>query len=431
MFFPGMVGHRSQSAAQPPQNWLTAALASAGGGHSKAGVYVTPENALGFIAVYACVKLLAESVAQLPCNLYRRLDDKGNRERAGDHGLYDKLRNAPNAWQTAFDYHEYQQGALGLRGNAYSLIERDQRGQVVDIIPLNPGRVHVKVGSDRRPVYDLLDEQEMDVPFSKIHHIAAFKTNAYVGISPIQAGREGLGLAMVTEEHASTVFSQGTHIKGALERDWKDNAKPLNKEQVDELKRQWKQLYGGVSNSGEIAVLQDGFKFKSIAMSNVDAEVLASRVHGINEVARLYNIPPHMIQLLDKATFSNIEHQGLQFVMYSLMPWVKRHEAAIMRDLLTQDERQRYYVEFNVAGLMRGDTATRFEAYAKGRQWGWLSVNDIRRMENLPPVANGDKYLQPLNMMEAGGTEKTLPKAANREMAEIQSESEDRDERTN
>lgn len=429
MFFPGMYTGRTQSAANAPSNWFSAALASATGGHSKAGVHVTPETAIGFIAVYACVKLLSESVAQLPCNLYRRIDETGGREKAFDHPLYDKLHHAPNGWQTAFDYHEYQQGGLGLRGNAYSFIERNSRGQVTAIIPLNPGRVQVRVGSDRKPVYDLLDEKQTDVPFSQMHHLAAFKTNAYIGMSPIQAGREGLGLAMVTEEHASTVFSKGTHIKGALERDWKDGSKPLSKAQVDELKAQWQQLYGGVGNAGQIAVLQDGFKFKSIAMSNVDAEVLASRVHGINEVCRLYNIPPHMVQLLDKATFSNIEHQGLQFVMYSLMPWLRRHEAAMMRDLLTEKERKQYYIEFNVSSLMRGDTASRFEAYAKGRQWGWLSVNDIRRMENLPTIANGDKYLQPLNMVEAG-MDLPLQKSAQKELDEIKSLSGDRDDRT-
>ncbi len=429
MFFPGMYAGNHQSSAQEPQGWFAKALMSVGGAKSKAGIHVSPETALRFIAVYACVKLLSESVAQLPCNLYRRKDNQGNREKATDHVLYDKLRHSPNGWQTAFDYHEYQQGGLGLRGNAYAFVERNSRGQVTEIIPMNPGRVNVKIGTDRRPVYDLLDESEADVPFSKMHHIAAFKTNAYVGMSPIQAGRDGLGLALVTEEHASTVFSQGTQIKGALERDWKDGAKPLGQSQVDELKKQWHELYGGVSNAGKIAVLQDGFKYKAISMNNEDAQLLASRVHGINEVARLYNIPPHMIQLLDKATFSNIEHQGLQFVMYSLMPWIRRHEAAIMRDLLTQNERKQYYVEFNVSGLMRGDTATRFEAYAKGRQWGWLSVNDIRRLENLPPVPNGDKYLQPLNMVEAG-KEIPLPKSAQKELTEIKSESEDRDGRT-
>lgn len=422
MFFPGLFGGSAQSGAQEPQGWFARAMASSAGGASKSGIHVTPENAIGFIAVYACVKLLSESVAQLPCNLYRRLDNKGNREKATDHPLFDKLRHSPNGWQTAFEYHEYQQGGLGLRGNAYSFVERNTRGQVVDIIPLNPAKVNVRVGSDRRPVFDLLDEGEVGVPFSKMHHVAAFKTNAYVGMSPIQAGREGLGLAMITEEHASTVFSKGTHIKGALERDWEEGAKPLTKPQVDDLKAQWQQLYGGVSNSGQIAVLQDGFKFKSISMSNVDAEVLASRVHGINDVARLYNIPPHMIQLLDKATFSNIEHQQLQFVMYSLMPWIRRHEAAMMRDLLTEKERRQYYIEFNVASLMRGDTTARFEAYAKGRQWGWLSVNDIRRLENLTPIKNGDQYLTPLNMVEAGSQETVISKAVSSEITNIQTE---------
>jgi len=402
MFAPGLFLGRTTSVSNPA-SWLSGLGDFVG---SKAGIRVTPESAMAFIAVYASVKLLAESVAQLPCHLYRRKDKAGNREKATDHSLYDKLNYAPNSWMTAFDYHEYQQGALGLRGNSIAYLERRPSGEIEQIIPINPAQVNVKVGSDRRPVFGLLDERQMNVPFSNIHHIAAFKTNAYWGLSPIQAGREGIGLALATEQHASQVFANGTHLKGALEREWMQGAKSLDRDQVDQLKMQWRKMYRGLDASEDIAILQDGFKFKSISMSNEDAQLLASRVHGINEVARLYNIPPHMIQSLDKATFSNIESQALQYVMYSLMPWLKRHEAAMMRDLLTADERKQYYIEFNVSGLLRGDMATRFNSYAQGRQWGWLSVNDIRRLENLTPIKDGDIYLQPMNMVDAGSYQK-------------------------
>lgn len=407
MFFPALFGANKHSGDKPPStagnpgSWLLAALG--GGTRSTSGIYVTPENALGFIAVYACVKLLAESVAQLPCNLYRRTDDNGNRERANDHPVYDLIHNAPNGWQTAFQYHEYMQGGLGLRGNAFAWVDRNNAGEVTAIIPQNPAKVDVKVGSDRRPVFDLHESGELNVPFSRMHHIAAFSTNGYTGISPIAAGREALGLAMATEKHAGTVFANGTHIKGVLERPYVAGMRPLEEPQIKGLKQQWKNLYSGIDNAGEVAVLQDGLQFKSITMSNEDAQLLASRVHDIGEVARLYNIPPHMIQLLDKATFSNIEHQGLQFVIYTLLPWLRRHESAMMRDFLTSNERRAgHYIEFNVSGLMRGDLQTRYTAYAQGRQWGWLSVNDIRRLENLPPIKSGDVYLQPLNMVEAG-----------------------------
>ena len=418
MFFPGIFGGNDHSGSKPPGgSWLLSALG--GSNRSTSGIHVTPESALGFIAVYACVKLLAESVAQLPCNLYRSTDDNGNRQRATDLPVYDLIHNTPNGWQTSFQYHEFQQGGLGLRGNAYAYVDRSASGEVEAIIPLNPSKVTVRVGSDRRPVFDLLDEGEMGVPFSRMHHIAAFSTNGYVGMSPIAAGREGLGLALATEQHAGYVFANSTNVGGVLERPYIQGAKPLDKDQIAALKEQWKTLYSGLKNTGEVAVLQDGLQFKKISMSNEDAQLLASRVHGIGEVARLYNIPPHMIQLLDKATFSNIEHQGLQFVIYTLLPWIRRHEAAMMRDFLTADERKAgHYVEFNVSGLMRGDTASRFAAYAQGRQWGWLSVNDIRRMENLPPVTGGDVYLQPLNMVDAGSNP---PKSAKltRELDEI------------
>jgi HK97 family phage portal protein len=398
-----MFGGSSEfKSGQKPANWFQKAMFAAGG-RSASGMHVTPETAMGFIAVYACVKLLSESVAQLPCVLYRKTDNDGGREKATDHPLYDMLRNTPNGWQTAFDYHEYQQAGLGLRGNAYGFIEWSNKGQIQSIIPLNPAKVTTKIGSDRMPVYTVEDEAGLgEIPFRNMHHIAGFKTNPYVGMSPIAAARDGLGLSLATEEHAGLVFANGTKIGGVLEREWKDGAKPLGRDQIDTLKEQWSSLYSGLQNSGKVAVLQDGFKFKSISMSNEDAQLMLSRVHSINEVARLYNIPPHMIQLLDKATFSNIESQALQFVMYSMMPNLKRHESSQMRDLLTKKERSDgYYIEYNVSGLLRGDMQTRFESYAQARQWGWMSVNDIRRLENLPPIKGGDKYLQPLNMVDA------------------------------
>lgn len=425
MFAPQFFNPQPHPAGSPPESWLMQALH--GQSRSSSGIHVTPDTALGFIAVYACVKLLAESVAQLPCNLYRRTDSHGGRERATDHPVYDLLRNTPNAWQTAFQYHEYQQGGLGLRGNAYAYVERDASGQVSELIPLNPAKVSVRVGTDRRPVFDISDETsgliDTGVPFSRMHHLAGFSTNGYVGLSPIAAGREGLGLALATEQHAGLVFANGTQIGGVLERPYVSNMRPLGAEQIEALKAQWKTLYSGLKSTGEVAVLQDGIQFKQIAMSNEDAQLLASRVHSIGEIARLYNIPPHMIQLLDKATFSNIEHQGLQFVIYTLLPWIRRHEAALMRDLLTTEERKAgHYVEFNVSGLMRGDLQTRFNAYAQGRQWGWLCVNDIRRMENLAPVPGGDVYLQPLNMVQAGSNPlRTTP--LQQELADIQEQS--------
>lgn len=424
MFFPGLFGANQHSGSKPPSSagnpgsWLLAALG--GGTRSGSGIYVTPETALGFIAVYACVKLLAESVAQLPCNLYRRIGEEGNRERANDHPVHDLIRNTPNGWQHAFQYHEYMQGSLGLRGNAYAFVERNSAGEVTAIIPQDPAKVDVKVGSDRRPVFDLHESAETNVPFSKMHHIAAFSTNGYVGMSPIAAGREALGLAMATEKHAGVVFANGTHIKGVLERPYINGMKALDDSQIKTVKDRWRELYSGLDKSGEVAVLQDGIQFKSISMSNEDAQLLASRVHGVGEVARLYNIPPHMIQLLDKATFSNIEHQGLQFVIYTLLPWLRRHESAMMRDFLTREERRAgHYIEFNVSSLLRGDLQTRYTAYAQGRQWGWLSVNDVRRLENLPPVKGGDVYLQPLNMVAAGNS--SLPKnpKIQRELDEI------------
>ncbi len=369
-----------------------------GGNQAGCGVMVTPKTAMQFIAVQACVTLLAESVAQLPCQLYRRTRN-GGREIAMDHPLYDVIHLAPNAWMTAIEYREQAQVALGLRGNSYSLIKRNPAGQVEELIPLHDDKIQVLRGADCLPYYKLLDSNET-VPMRFIHHIRWHSENNYTGMSPIQLHRDPIGLGMAVEKHAEKVFSSGTTLSGVIERPLE--AKDLGQDGVNRIKQSWKDEHGGgLKNLLSVALLQEGMKFNKMSMTNEDAQLLASRQYSVNEIARIWKIPPHMVQHLEKATFSNIEQQGLQYLSYTLVPWLKRHEQAMMRDLLTKKERQKYYIEFNVSGLLRGDQKARYEAYAIARNWGWLSVNEIRRLENMPPTDGGDTYLQPLNMVDA------------------------------
>jgi len=371
-------------------------LSGLGGTRSDAGPVVTPESALALTALQACVTLLGESVGQLPVELFRRKGD-GKRESARDHKLYRVIAWEPNEWQTPIEYREQSQLKAGLHGNSYSKIIRDSDGTPTALHPID-GLVTVYKGGDLRPYYRI-DGGDL-LPQRMIHHVRWAGLNSYVGLSPVMLHANAIGHAQAIQQYAGKSFLNGTALSGVIERPRESGA---IKDQgiIDRLVEQWAQRYGGSSNAKKVALLQEGMTFKALSMTNVDAELIPALKLCALDIARIYKIPPHMIGELDKATFSNIEHQGIQFVIYTLLPWIKRHEQAMMRDLLLPSERAEYYIEFNVSGLLRGDQKSRYEAYAIARQWGWLSVNDIRRLENLPPITGGNTYLQPLNMVDA------------------------------
>lgn len=397
-------------------NWTTV-LGGINASQSSSGILITPETALAMSAVRACVTLLAESVAQLPCELYRR-DKNGGRIRATDHPLYDVIHSQPNRKDTSFEYYEQQQGALGLEGNSFSLIERDGKGYVTELIPVNPKKVTVMKGPDGMPYYHLPDVGET-LPMRLVHHVKYFSMDGYVGTSPIQTNADVLGLGLAVEQHAAQVFARGTTMSGVIERP-KEAGAIKSQEAIDRLLAKWTDRYSGIHNAFSVAMLQEGMSYKQLSQDNEKAQLLQSRQWTVNEICRLFKIPPHMIQSLEGATNNNIEHQGLQYVMYTLLAWLKRHEAAMMRDLLLPSERRDLYIEFNVSSLLRGDQKSRYESYALGRQWGWLSVNDIRRMENLPPIAGGDTYLTPLNMVDSSKLVPGIGKATPQQMKEIE-----------
>ncbi|HIE8949684.1 TPA: phage portal protein [Klebsiella pneumoniae] len=394
MFLPQMFRGRQYSG----NSFWEAMLGGVRSSQSKTGIIITPETALGLSAVRACVTLLAESVAQLPCELYRR-DKNGGRQRATDHPVYDLIHSQPNRKDTSFEYFEQQQGLLGLEGNCYSIIERDGKGYPKELIPINPKKVIVLKGPDGMPYYELPEVGEI-LPMRMMHHVKVFSLDGYIGSSPIQTNADVLGLNLAVEEHAAATFRRGTTMSGVIERP-KEAATIKSQDAIDRLLAKWTERHSGIHNMFSVALLQEGMSYKQLSQDNEKALLLQSRQWGVEEVCRLYKIPPHMVQMLAKATNNNIEHQGLQFVMYTLLAWLKRHEGALQRDLLLPSERRDLYIEFNVSGLLRGDQKSRYESYALGRQWGWLSTNDIRRMENLPPIAGGDKYLTPLNMVDS------------------------------
>lgn len=387
-----------------------------GSGRNSAGVRVTPESALGVPVLQNCVTLLAETIGQLPLDLFRR-QGQGQRESATNHPLYDVLRYQPNGFQTPFELRECEQMALGLRGNSFTFMERREDGNISALWPLMNDKVIVRKGGDLLPYYQVGGGDPL--PMRMIHHKRWVTSNHYVGLSPIELHAETVGLAQAIRDYTGKSFANGVSVSGVIERPREATA-IKDQNQIDRILDQWGQKYSGPDNAKKVAMLQEGMTFKPISMTNVDAEIVSLLKLSGSDIARMYKIPLPMINDLEKANYNSIEQLLIQFVVFGLLPWVKRHEQAMMRDFLLPQDRREYFIEFNLSGLLRGDQATRYGAYAIGRQWGWLSVNDIRRLENMPPVQGGDIYLQPLNMVDAGKGMPDLTNPNTRAQLELQ-----------
>lgn len=394
MFFSNVLGGSTGTVSDGGSSFWRGLI---GSGRNSSGVTVTPDTALALPILQNCVTLLAESIAQLPLELYRR-QDKGQREPAINHPLYDVLRYQPNGFQTPYELRECEQMAVGLRGNSYTFVERGEDGNVTALWPLVNDKVVVCKGDDMLPYYRVGTSEPL--PMRHIHHVRWVSRNHYVGLSPVELHAEAVGLAQAVRTYTGKSFANGATVSGVIER---PREAPAIKDQgtIDRILDQWGNKYGGMDNAKKVAMLQEGMTFKPISMTNVDADIANILKLSGSDVARIYKIPLPMVNDLDKANYNTIEQLLIQFVVFGLLPWVKRHEQAMMRDYLLPQDRREYFIEFNLSGLLRGDQKSRYEAYAIGRQWGWLSVNDIRRLENMPPVPGGDVYLQPLNMVDA------------------------------
>jgi HK97 family phage portal protein len=286
---------------------------------------------------------------------------------------------------------------MALWGNSYSFIERNLLGDVLALWPLNPAQISVERNGESRLIYVWRPSNGQKRAFSAedIIHPRLFSLDGIVGLSPISQAREAIALGLAEQEYGARLFSNDARPGGVLEHPLE-----LDDETHARIKRSWEEGHRGLSNAHRVAILEQGTKWVQVGMPAKDAEFLASRKLSIIEICRFYGMQPHMVQDLDRATFSNIEQQGIEFVTYTLMPWTVEIEQEFTRKLAPNSN---VFAEFMLQGLLRGDTKSRYDAYAVGRQWGWLSVNDIREFENMNPVEGGDEYLVPLNMAPAGG----------------------------
>ena len=372
-------------------------------GTSSSGKAVTERSAMQMTAVYACVRILSEAIAGLPLHLYKYTDD-GGKEKAIDHPLYRILHDEPNPEMTSFVFRETLMTHLLLWGNAYAQIIRNGKGEVIALYPLMPNRMRVD-RDDKGQLYytynrvydEALKTNTMTVTLRpyEVLHIPGLGFDGLVGYSPIAMAKNAIGLAIATEEYGAKFFANGAAPSGVLEH-------PSTLKNPEKLREAWQSQFGGSQNSNRIAVLEEGLKYTPISISPEQAQFLETRKFQINEIARIFRVPPHMVGDLEKSSFSNIEQQSLEFVKYTLDPWVVRWEQNLQRILLTTDEKKDYFFKFNVDGLLRGDYASRMSGYATARQNGWMSANDIRELENLdriPEELGGDLYLINGNML--------------------------------
>ena len=372
-------------------------------GPTSAGRPVTERSAMQMTAVYGCVRILAEAIAGLPLHVYR-YKDGGGKEKAVDHGLYRLLHDEPNPEMTSFVFRETLMTHLLLWGNAFAQIVRNGLGEVIGLYPLQPNRMSVGRDLDSKALYyeyqTSWDEpagqyQTIRLTPNDVLHVPGLGFDGLVGYSPIAMAKNAIGLAQATEDYGASFFANGAAPGGVLEH-------PGTIKDPSRVRESWQQTFGGARNGNKVAVLEEGMKYTPISVSPEQAQFLETRKFQLNEIARIFRIPPHMIGDLEKSSFSNIEQQSLEFVKYTLDPWVIRWEQAITKTLLNPREKQQLFVKFNVEGLLRGDYQSRMEGYAVARQNGWMSANDIRELENLDRIDaadGGDLYLVNGNML--------------------------------
>lgn len=392
---------------------------------SSSGVDVDEQTALGLPAVWLAVNILASTMGSLPLKLYRRTGAH-TKEPARDHPLFRIVHRQPNPWHTAFEYRSMCMGHLQLRGNSYSQIVRNDRGTVLGLVPLNPDRMTPRV-EDSELIYGFrqADGTPRDFTVSEILHHRGLSHNGIIGLSPITVMRETLGIALAADRHAAVTFKNNARPAGILKVPEK-----LSPEQKEVWRREWTKAHSG-ENASSIAILEGGVEYTAIGFSAVDTQFIEQRQFGVVDVARMFNLPPHKLKELSRATFSNIEHQSLEFVIDTIRPHAESQEQRYNVSLLTEREQEEFFFKFSLDALLHGDTVGRAAFYNALFQMGVMSSNDIREKEDMNPVEGGDQRFVPLNLvpleqageLDDGGSTRLLPAAPEVRGAELEERS--------
>lgn len=369
------------------------------GTKTKSGAVINEESALTISALWACIRVIAWTTASLPLITYTRLNPKG-KERNPGHNNYSLLKETPNPLQTAFEFYSLMSVFQNLWGAGIAEIELNKDGKPVALWPLPPWRVKIITGSRGNLFYevDLGTGVPRKIPYYNCVVFPSLQSNQFEWKSPIQVHRETIGMAQALGEFGARTFGQGTNPAGVIMHPTR-----LKEQSEKDLRTKFKENYEGLGNSHRLMLLEEGMKFERIGLPPEDAQYLETRKFTVEEIARIYNVPLHMIQHLEKSTSwgTGIEEMTIGFVTFTLRPYLIQWEQEIKKKLFVDDKIN--FAEFLLEGLLRGKLKERYESYAIGRQWGWLSADDIREIENMNPLPNksGEIYLIPMNMTNA------------------------------
>lgn len=361
--------------------------------------YINPDTAMKYSAVFSCCRVLSETFASMPIMEYRK-GKNGDRQQTSDTSAYDILHNAPNSEMAPFNFKEQCMMALNLGGNSVCEKLVNRTGDIIGLYPYRWNMVDIKRDKDtNKLVYEIRDGTKVkQLSREQVFHVSGLSLDGIVGLSPIEYAASTVRLGLSYEKFGNQFYKNGAHASGAF-----TFPNTLSEPAFNRLKEDLNKAYTGLVNTGKPILLEEGGSFQQFTIKPADAQLIENKRFQVEDICRIYRVPQHLVQMLERSTNNNIEHQSLEFVMYTMLPWFKRYEENANMQLLTRQERLAgYYLEFKIDALLRGDAKSRAEAYAVGRQWGWLSVNDIRRLENMNSIPNGDIYLQPMNMAEAG-----------------------------
>jgi HK97 family phage portal protein len=407
---PFLSGYIKAQAATSFSEWLQAffrgdewALAAS----TNAGVAVTEESSMQCMAVYGCVHIISETIASLSFLLYKK-QDRGKVE-AVNHPLYPILHDLPNPEMTAMTFWEQIVVSVLLWGNGYAQIVRNGDGQIMSLWPLIPSRMRVTRDKDTGAVtysYQMADGTWQNIPYEQIFHVPGLGFNGITGFSPIRMAKNAIGLAQAAEQYGSSFFSNGACPAGILSH-------PSVLKDPDKMKKNWNDANHGPGKARGVAILEEGMTYSQIGIPPEDSQFMETRSYQVADIARLYRVPLHLLAEGDKAaTYASVEQFGIQFVTYTLLPWCRRIEETVYKELLNPTERKKYFGKLNVKDLLRGDFATRMTGYTSGRQNGWFTTNDIREMEDMDlsddPAA--DEFLVNGNMISISTAAAQLPK---------------------
>ncbi|WP_147564938.1 phage portal protein [Clostridium tyrobutyricum] len=361
------------------------------------------ETTMSFSAVFACNRVLSETLASCPILIYEK-DSEGNRKQITDAAEYGVLHYAPNAEMTPCQFKEFGMSNINLGGNMIAQKVFNLHGELLELRPISWERVRIDIDKSSGRLLYFIDGKQEPKTRDEILHIPGLTLDGYIGITPLSYAALTIDIGLSQDKFESNFYHNRASTSGIFQY-----PNELGDEAFQRLKKDITKNYTGLSNAGVPMILEGGGQFKEITMKLTDAQFIESKRFRIEDVCRVFRVPLHLVQDLSRSTNNNIEHQSLEFIMYTMLPWFKRWEENLNLQLLSPESRRKNrYFEFNISGLLRGDIKSRYEAYAQGRQWGWLSVNDIRRLENMNPIENGDRYLEPLNMSEAGKQQEQL-----------------------